>query len=100
MRDEERRLGRLEVGIVEKRLLDEVVERLRMKEGPPVGRNVAAGSETLRFAAWDTPRGLGRLRWTWGIGRDRGSRRPLEIRADHAGGRQERREQRERRQPT
>ena len=67
MRDEQRRLRRLEVGIVGERLLDESVERLRVEQGPPVGGNVGAADKALRLAAGDARRCGGRLRRLRGV---------------------------------
>jgi hypothetical protein len=46
-------LRRFEVVIVGERKLDQVIERLGMKQGPPVRGNVASAGETLGFSAGD-----------------------------------------------
>ena len=98
MRDEDRRLGRLEVGIVGERLLDEIVERLRVEQRPPVGRDVAPANEPLCLSSGYAGRCGRRLRRLCSVARNCGRLGRREIGADDACGRQQRREKRKARQ--
>jgi hypothetical protein len=89
--DLDRALGRLQGRIMLDRLPDEIVERRRLKRGPPLRGNVGAADEVLTGNARSALAALGRHQATFGcgqlsrqIGVDRRRRYRRKIRPDCA----------------
>ena len=77
----DRSLRRLEVVSVLECLIDQIVERLGMKQCPPIAGKVAARDKILRLAAGNVRRGGGRRKGLRRICADVGRRRLLEVRS-------------------
>ena len=84
LRGAQRRHGRLQVGIVGDRSLDQRVERGRLEHRPPFLGNVAAGDETLALAGGDIGRRRLRGERLAGVAGDFGRGGMNEIRSDRA----------------
>ena len=63
---QQRGLRRFQIVIVGQRLRDQLVERLGVKQRPPVGRDIRALDEVLGLAAGDRRRG-GAAVTGWGV---------------------------------
>ena len=70
--------------VIRERLLDQRSEWARMKQRPPIARNVGTAVKMLRFTADDVRDGDRRRRRLGGVLSDIRSRRPCEIRPDDA----------------
>ena len=80
----ERCLGRRERRVIRQRVADEPVQRVGVKERPPLRREVPVRNQALRFAA-PARRSRSLLgHRCFGVAAGRGRFRPAEIGADHA----------------
>ena len=78
------RLRRLEVGIGFERALNQIVERLRVKQCPPLSRNIPPFNKVLRLSTGDVGRAAGGRNRSGCIAANIGSSRLLEIRPNRA----------------
>src|ERR1700683_1088491 len=61
------RLRRLQVGIGFERALNQIVERLRMEQGPPLAWDVVPFNQVLRFSTGDVTRAARGRNWSGSI---------------------------------